>query len=899
LLQSCFFFLPDMNSVLLTSKARIPPIHQHLVRRARLIEALEHGSLHYKLILLSAPAGYGKTALLSQWAHTSQSRIAWLSISKEDNKFERCFRYLLAAWEQFQPIVLESPLGLLLRGKAPAREAVLSAFINTASEVSMPTVFILDDYHLIEDQVIHEALTFLIDHLPPMVHFVLASRGEPPLPIARYRAHGEMLELGGIDLRFLPEETSHYLTKSMGISLNIEEIGRLQTETEGWIAGIQLAALSLKQRSTWPGKPVVSGRQRFIADYLREDVLAHLPDDTQRFLLQSSFLDRLCSSLVVAVTGVENGQEMLEALERQALFLEPLDDHREWYRYHPLFADFLQEELKRRYPDDISKLQRRAARWYLNHDLPEQAFDHAIESQSAELIINIIERNFIAKLMSDDVLVVKGWLEALPVDWQSKYPIIGIAQAGILMVTGQFDACARRLDEVEQVVLNNSDHPDLYRGKVIAMRCNVACFQNDLQRAKAFAYQAQQFLAAEDLDFRAGIFGSLGDTYRRNGLWQEAKSSYLKLLDFTDASAFHIQAVHVYGALADLELRQGHLHKAAGFWNKALTALKPRENWGNVPLPLAGWVYIRMGEIHYEWNELEKAWECLSRGLERAELGGDARSLIAGYVSAGRLKLTVGELDVALDYLESARPYLENAQFPHWISRYERLQLELWLAQDKLRTAVQWSDEILQGEGLKGQPERDVTQLTVARVLIVKGDSPSREAAMVLIQPLIRKAEREGRSGILIEALALYALAKEMLGDVSGEMKTLEHALRLAEPEGYVRLFLDLGHPMIRLLQKARSRNVMSGYVEKLLSAFGDTLSSASPSRGTLPEPLTSREVEILKLLSAGLSNREIAGELVISPETVKKHAGNIYGKLGVGSRTEAAARARELQLLD
>ena len=620
---------------------------------------------------------------------------------------------------------------------------------------------------------------------------------------------------------------------------------------------------------------------------------------SQRFLLQSSFLDRLCNSLVTTVTGVENGQDMLETLERHSLFLTPLDEQREWYRYHPLFADFLQAELKRRYPDAIPELYKRAASWYLVHGLPEQAFEYAIESQSAQLVIDIIERNFIARLMAGDVSVVKGWLEVLPVEWQAQYPIIGIAQAGILMVTGQFDACDRRLDEIEQLALNGSDHPDLLRGKVIAMRCNIACYQNNLQRAQAFASQALQFLAADDLDFRAGIYGSLGDTYRRNGLWKKAKNSYLKLLDFTNVPSFQVQAVHVYGALADLELRQGHLQKAAGHWKNALAALRPRENWGHVPLPLSGWVLIRMGEILYEWNELERAWEHLSRGLERAELGGDTRSLIAGYVLASRLKMTTGELDAALNYLERARPHVENTQFPHWISRFERLQVEIWLAQDRLRTAVQWSDEMIQDDAVKGRPESDVAQLEVARVLIVKGDIPSLEEALALIQSLHQKAEADGRTGIVIEALALQALAYEKRADIANAMNSLAQALRLAEPEGYLRVFLDFGRPMARLLQEAHSRDVMSDYVEKLLSAFGDALLLILPVGGILPDPLTIREMEILKLLSAGLSNREIAVELVISPETVKKHASNIYGKLGVGSRTEAAARARELELLD
>ena len=826
-------------------------------------------------------------------------KIAWLSLDSGDDEFERFFRYLLVAWEQLYPVVLESPLGLLLRGQTPAREAVLSAFINAASELSEPTVFILDDYHLIENQAVHEALAFLIEHLPPMLHFVLASRGEPALPVARYRAHGETLELTAGDLRFLPQEARHYFTKSMDLALRNEEIDNLQTETEGWAAGLQLAALSLKHHRTETGKPAISGRQRFISDYLREDVLAYLPDETQRFLLQTSILDRLCGSLAATVTGVKNGQDILDSLERQALYLDPLDDRREWFRYHPLFAGFLQDELTRRFPDAIPELHQRAAGWFHEHDLPEQAFAHGIKSSSTEVVIAIIERNYIARLMAGEISVVQGWLGALPVAWQTQYPLIGIVQAGTLMVTGQFDACAQRLDEVEQLVLSSSDQPDMYRGKVTAMRCNVACFQNDLQKAETFASQARQFLAEDDLDFRAGIFGALGDTYRRNGLWKKAKDSYLKLLDFTNAPTFTVQEVHVYGALADLELRQGHLQKASQYWKKALDALQPRENWGQVPLPLSGWVYIRMGEIHYEWNELKSAWEYLSQGLERAELGGDARSLIVGNVLASRMKLTSGEHDLALNYLERARHYVEIAQFPYWISRFERYQVEFWLVQDKLRTAVLWSDKKLEEQTSNMGLENALAQLALARILIVKGDMPALEEALELLDPLLQKAEADGRNGIKIEVLTLQALDYEKRADRGSAMTALAHALQLAEPEGYVRLFADLGLPMAHLLQEARARGVMPDYAEKLLEAIGASLPLPDAADNALPEPLTPREKEIVELLAAGLTNREIAEKLVLSPQTVKKHAGNIYQKLGVSNRTQAVARARALAIID
>jgi LuxR family maltose regulon positive regulatory protein len=889
-----------MNSFLLAPKLRIPPQPHHGVHRARLVDALEHGILYYKLVLISAPAGYGKTTLLSQWAHASRFPVAWLSIGAEDNDLERFLRYLLAAWEKVQPGVTESPLGLLLGAMMPDSEAVLSAFINVANDAPGPIVFVLDDYHLIEDPSIHQALTFLLDHLPPALHFVLASRGEPPLPLARYRARQELMELRTEDLSFLLEETKDFLNERMGLDLAHDEILGLQAQLEGWIAGLQLVALTLQRRLTGAEKLVVSGRHRFIADYLSQDVLAPLPDAMRHFLLQTSILERLCGALCDAVTGVEGGQEMLETLERENLFLVPLDDSREWFRYHRLFADFLHEALKQHHPNEVGDLHRRAAWWYLEHDLPEPAFRHAVDGDDVDLVLQIFERYTQEKLMGGEFRLMQEWLASLPQAWHSDYPMIGFVRTGFLLFTGQLDACVRCVEEVEQRLASaerDDTRPQLAR--VSALRCSIACFQNDLARAETFADQAFQDLPDEDHFFRAIIYGSLGDTYRRNGRWGEAKECYLSLLDFIHAPEFHVQSAHVFGALADLDLRRGYLRNAADYWRKALAAIQERENWGRLPLPLIGWVYIRLGELLYEWNELAEAWDHLSQGLERAELGGDVRAMIAGYLIASRLKLTQGDAEAAGAYLERARPHVESAQFPDWTSRFERFQLELWLAQDRLRAAVNWADKMVQDATIEERPESEIAQLAMARVLIVKGDTASIERALALLEGLPRAAEAEGRMGIQIEALALQALAHWQRGQRVDALTALEHALRLAEPEGYVRLFSDFGLPMARLLQAARSRDVMPDYVDTVLAAFGGDASLPAPSQQVLPEPLTGREQEILELLAAGLTNPEIAEELVISPGTVKKHAGNIYGKLGVHSRTEAAARARELNLLD
>jgi LuxR family maltose regulon positive regulatory protein len=887
-----------MDRSLLATKLRIPPQAQRAVRRPRLVDTLERDIPHYKLVQIAAPAGYGKTTLLAQWARASRLAVAWLSLGAEDNDRDRFLRYMFAAWGQAQAGVQQSPLGLLLEGISTDCQAVVTAFINAAHDAPGHVVFVLDDYHLIEDASIHQVLAFLLEHLPQTLHFVLAGRAEPPLPLARYRARHELLELRAEDLQFLPHETSDFLNRQMGLSLAPDAVAALQVQLEGWIAGLQLLALSLQRRRDAADGLAISGRHRFIADFLNEDVLAHLPAPLHAFLLQTSILDRLCGSLCDAVTEGDGGQETLETLERENLFLVSLDDNREWFRYHRIFANFLQGELYRQHPAQVARLHRRAARWHLAHDLPEPAFSHAVDGHDVELVIQIAELYFAPKLFGGEIKVVERWLESLPAAWYSSHPMLNLARATFLIITGAFDASVRCLDGVEQrLALAESDDKPRQLAKVAMLRCAIACFQNDLVRAELFADRALRDLREEDHSFRADIYHALGDTYRQNGRWEAAHACYLKVFDFSYGPAARLRSAHVFGALADLELRQGHLRDAVGYWEKALAAVQDRENWGRLPLPVIGWVYLRMGETLYEWNELEQARDYLRQGLERAELGGDARALIAGYLLAARLKLTAGDSAAARDFLERARPLMENAPFPDWADRFGRVQLELWLAQSQLRAAVDWADAMLRGDALDGRSESEESHLAIARVLLLKGDKAALERALALLGHLLKAAEAEGRSGIQIEALALQALARWQRGEQADALIALERALRLAEPEGYVRLFADLGLPMARLLQQARSRAVLLEYVEALLAAFGGDPAIAPPE-AALPEPLTSREQEILELVAAGLTNREIAERLVIASETVKKHTVSIYGKLSVRSRTAAVAKARQLNLL-
>jgi LuxR family maltose regulon positive regulatory protein len=888
-----------MQSSLLVTRVQIPEYPYDFVTRERITETLEQAVSRYRLIIVSAAAGYGKTTLLAHWARTNGRPVAWLSL-EEDDFLERFMRYLLKGWERIQPDITASPLGTLLGSREPNREAVLSAFLNLGAQLHTHQVFILDDYHLIRDPDIHESLAFLLDHLPPPLHFVIGTRTDPPLPLARYRVRDQLFELGTGDLCFNLEEATLFLQRATGLDLPAQDVQHLQDQLEGWAAGLQLAALSL-QHSPPGSTPLakISGRQQFIADYLSEELLDQLPADVISFLLKTSILEHLSASLCEAVTGIPGGQSMLERLKRQNLFIQALNEERTWFRYHPLFVEFLRGELMRRHVDDVSELHRHASRWYLEQGLPEEAFSHAVSGKDAERVIEIFDRYFNVKLNGGELKIVETWIHLLPAEWYTTHPVLGLMRAGWLANTGAFEACMTLIDQIEsRLVPAESRDKQLQLARVMAVRCFIACVQNDLVQAERYAERALHDLPEEDVGFRPGVYGALGDAYRRNGRWREARESYLKALALHHSPAVRLHSSHMYGALADLELRQGRLRNASAYWKKALAAIQEPENWGRLPLPVIGWVYIRMGELLYEWNQLGEAEQYVSRGLEHAELGGDVRSRIAGYLIMFRLRLTEGHVEKAGEYLEQARPLVEQAQFPEWTRTFERYQLELWLAQDKLRAALNWSDEMVRNEMLEEKPESMLAQLAIARVLIVKGDEDSLAKARALIEDLLQKAEEEGQTRVTMEGLALKALAHARRGESASALTSLEHALRLAEPEGYIHLFADLGLPMGRLLQEARSRHVMADYVEKLLAVIGSEAAISSQGSTTLPEPLTEREREVLHLLAAGLTNREIAEQLVVSPETVKKHSANIYGKLGARNRTEAVARARQSGLL-
>ncbi len=887
-----------MERPLLRTRLTVPPPPRRLVRRDRLLDALEREVPAHRLTLVSAPAGYGKTTLVAGWARESQLPVAWLSADPADTTPERFLRHLFAAWSTVHPRLETTPAGVLMSGRAPDIDAVLAGLANAASECALDLALVIDDCDVITSASILDAIAWLLDHLPPTVHLVLTGRAEPALPLARYRARQAVFDIDATDLRLTPAECRSMLRDDGEPRLATADIDRLNERLEGWAAGVQLAAVGLRRDRGSIPDVAMSGRQRFIADYLRDEVLGRVSGEARRFLLVTSIVDRMTGSLCDALTGTDGGEATLETFERQNLFTMALDPERTWYRYHGLMTEFLRDQLARELPAELEELHRRAGRWYLDRELPDLALRHAVAASDLPLAFDVLDRHGMSQIHTGQFSTLRAWLGALPAPWYEAQPELVLIRVALLVFTGQFEAGMRLLDTVEEAIASAAAPSERAMGRATAVRCFIACEANEIEQAEHFAEKALGHLPAWDDEFRAGVWGALGDVYRRNGRWRDAHANYLRSLSHVNTPGSRILSAQVYGGLADLELRQGHLRRADGYWRNAMALIEDERLWGAYPLPLVGWVSIRHGEILYERNDLAGARKASAFGWARAELGGDPRAILAGILLAERLHLADGDPDAAEAALERARAVIADAWLPEWRAELERCQVELWLAQGRFRDAAAWADEAL-GREPDALPDQEPVSLAIARVLIASGDAASSDQAMRLLAPLIGQGEAEHRAGLRIAALALRALALAGRGDMARALASLEPALRVAEPEGYARSFIDLGLPMARLLQEAAGRGVMPEYVRTLLDGFGDLPLAPGRTKSPLPEPLSDRELQVLRSVAAGLTNREIADALFISPETVKKHTGSIYGKLGVRGRTGAVARAREFALLD
>lgn len=889
-----------MTGYLLRTKLHIPPTRSELVSRPRLIERLDVG-LDRTMTLISAPAGFGKTTLLSEWVTRHRERTAWLSLDREDNDPVRFWTYLVAALQTVYAGLGQDALQLLQPPQQPATKAVLTRLLNQITDLAQEVTLVLDDYHLISDPAIHEGTAFLLEHLPPHMHVAISTRADPPLSIHRLRARGQLTELRSDDLRFTASEAAAFMNATMGLDLAREDVQALEARTEGWIVGLQLAALSLQGRSdAREFITAFSGRHHYVLEYLTHEVVRRQPEPVQRFLMQTSILDRLCGPLCDAVTGGDDGEATLAYLRQSNLFILPLDDEHRWHRYHHLFADLLGNLLREALsPELIQELHLRACDWYARHSFAADAVNHAVAARDFEQTAQLIEDNSLAMVTRGELTTLLRWIEALPEDVARGRPWLCIHQAWPLTFAGKADAAESLLQRAEGQVALGDPRPDTEEilGNVAAMRAMLAMMVGNMHQAVELAHRADEFLPADNLIPRNTVLFVLASAYWAQGELVKAVQALTEELEIGRASDNLWTVVRTLCDLADLHIIRGQLRRATGLCQEALrwAEMRGAQQFGTV-----GYALAKLGEIGYERNDLIAARDHVSAGVNLMQGWQQPYEMVSGYTALATILQAQNDAKGAREALCNAESI--QSQRPNYRklkSLAHGCRIRLCLAQDGPDDAARQAMELQLGETgapIFGEQE----QLILAQVFVAQ---ERWSEALPLLARLAGEAEAGGRFGRLINILSLQAVARQAQGDTIGALAALEKALALGEAEGYVRVFVEQGALMADLLRQAATRGIAPQYVRELLEALGEggvetTAPPSPPSASPLIEPLTPREIEVLHLLGEGCSNREIAEALIITVNGVKKHTSNIYGKLGVHSRTQAVVRGHELGLL-
>ncbi len=900
-----------MSAPILLTKLFIPANRPELVSRSRLIEQLNRG-LHRKLTLISAPAGFGKTTMVTDWLQSqgddasSPFLIGWLSLDEEDNDLVRFLTYLITALNRIPGLETEIGVGALQMAQAsqpPPPQTILTAVINEIAMITNKIVLVIDDYHLIDSKLVHDALIFLLENLPPQLHLVITTREDPPIQISRLRTRGQLNEFRAIQLRFSTAETYEFLNEIMELDLAAEDIAALEKRTEGWVAGLHLAAISMQGRTDKDNFiKSFTGSHHFVIDYLVEEVLIQQPEHIRDFLLKTSILDRLTGSLCDTITGQENGQATIEALERANLFIVSLDNERLWYRYHHLFADLLRQRLRQTKLDQELSLHQKASEWFEKNGFNDQAIEHALHSGNFYRAVNLIDDLADTVWRRGEHTKLNQWLAKLPIEILLANPNLCIFHAWEQFAIGQLDAAEETLQAAEKLVtkqdsVSESDQTKIL-GRVATIRAFLAFHKGDIDSIYLHSQQALDSLPKDDIIWRNNASVPLGDAYSLSGNLEEASRIRLETWERSKAIgniymdliasmkyAITLRQLGRFNAVKDICQQQINLAAESGL---SVTAE-------------AGWILAIWGEVFAEQGNLIEAKKKAIQGKKLAQ-GGDIAILNWCNFCLIRVLFSNGDYNGAEAIIKEIEDHGLH-QLPPWImNRIIAWKLRLWLVQNKVEKALQWLMERELDDTWEPGNLQDLEYLSLARVLIAKGQ-PSD--SLDFLERIYKATIDRGHISLAIEVLNLQALALRAYGGTDQAMIVLEQALSIAEPEGFLRIFIDEGPSMSRLLYEALSKGIAPDYIQRLLAGFPDEKPPQQSRTGMRTkdsewiEPLSDRELEVLQLISEGLSRQEIASQLVLSLNTVKTHARNIYSKLGVNNQMEAVGKARGLGLLD
>jgi LuxR family transcriptional regulator, maltose regulon positive regulatory protein len=900
-----------LGDPLLTTKLYVPSVQSNLVSRLRLTERVNEG-MGGRLTLVSAPAGFGKTTLLGEWALQSRLPMAWVSLDEGDNDLVRFLTYVVSALgDLHEDFGVAGVLDPLHSPQPPQIEAILTVLVNEMAAIPGDFSLVLDDYHAIESRTVHDAVTFLLDNLPPQAHLLIASRTDPPLPLARLLARGHLTKLSSVDLRFTPEEAIAFLNEAMGVNLSREEVAALEERTEGWITGLQLAALSMRGREDLQDFiTAFTGSNRYVLDYLAEEVLRKLDEKVQDFLMETSILDRLSGPLSDAVTGRSDSQAMLEKLERENLFVVPLDDERRWFRYHHLFSQFLMKELRLTKPESLPILHRRACDWFEREGLAAEAVSHALAADDSVRAANLVERIARTTLRRGELSTLRRWLEELSEDLVCARPRLCLFYAWYYLATGRLKAIEPYLSRAEHGSCapekpseergERDEDPREILGEVTTIRAAVAGLRGEPALAMDLSRRATELLTEGNQFLSCIIAASRGFAYRSRGEVDAAIGAFAEAAALSRSVGATYVALLADKHLAELRMVQGRLRAAADVCRQALELVAERGK----RLPASSAAHVGMGKLLREWNELDAATGHLREGIELGERGGNVEIVLDGHLTLARVKEARGDHLGAAGELETARRLAERQEAGRWVASVSAWQATLWAKQGDRWAASRWLAEC----GLSVEEDlgylREFEHITLARVLLTLDE---HDDAARLLERLLGAAEAGGRAGRVVEVLVLESLLFSARNDEPRALDALRRALARAEPEGYIRTFVDEGAPMAAMLKRllrvsgdpkgGGGSEVSPEYVRRLLAVLASPGSTPGLAE-LLIEPVSERELEVLRLAASGASNREIAANLFLSLDTVKSHLKHVYNKLGVHSRAQATARARELDLI-